>query len=140
MHMWNCPRSPDKQHVCSLFVFVSILLTLWFWFSYLLVLLQSSLQHPLIQLLGKGEHELGAHKNKAPGRKEALKNFFKELRLKIEKQPCHYKCSVCVSPSIVSNSVTPWTVARQAPLSMGFSRQEYWSGLPFPSPKNATSG
>ena len=29
---------------------------------------------------------------------------------------------------------TPWTVARQAPLSMGFPRQEYWSGLPFPSP------
>ena len=29
---------------------------------------------------------------------------------------------------------TPWTVARQAPLSMGFTRQEYWSGLPFPSP------
>ena len=29
---------------------------------------------------------------------------------------------------------TPWTIARQAPLSMGFSRQEYWSGLPFPSP------
>ena len=30
--------------------------------------------------------------------------------------------------------VTPWTVARQAPLSTGFPRQEYWSGLPFPSP------
>ena len=30
--------------------------------------------------------------------------------------------------------VTPWTVARQAPLSMGFSRQEYWSGLPFLPP------
>ena len=29
---------------------------------------------------------------------------------------------------------TPWTVACQAPLFMGFSRQEYWSGLPFPSP------
>ena len=29
---------------------------------------------------------------------------------------------------------TPWTVAYQAPLSMGFSRQEHWSGLPFPSP------
>ena len=28
----------------------------------------------------------------------------------------------------------PWTVAYQAPPSMGFSRQEYWSGLPFPSP------
>ena len=29
---------------------------------------------------------------------------------------------------------TPWTVAHQAPLSMGFLRQEYWSGLPFPPP------
>ena len=29
---------------------------------------------------------------------------------------------------------TPWTVAYKAPLSMEFSRQEYWSGLPFPSP------
>ena len=29
---------------------------------------------------------------------------------------------------------TPWTVAHQTPPSMGFSRQEYWSGLPFPSP------
>ena len=33
-----------------------------------------------------------------------------------------------------SDSVTLWTVAHQAPLSMGFSRQEYWTGLPFPSP------
>ena len=30
--------------------------------------------------------------------------------------------------------MTPWTVTCQAPLSMGFSRQEYWNGLPFPSP------
>ena len=29
---------------------------------------------------------------------------------------------------------TPWTLSHQAPLSMGFPRQEYWSGLPFPSP------
>ena len=29
----------------------------------------------------------------------------------------------------------PWTLAHKAPLSMGFSRQEYWSGLPFPSPR-----
>ena len=35
---------------------------------------------------------------------------------------------------IVSNSVTPWTAAHQAPLYMGFPRQEYRSGLPFPSP------
>ena len=31
---------------------------------------------------------------------------------------------------------TPWTVVCQAPLSMGFSRQEYWSGFPFPSPRD----
>ena len=39
---------------------------------------------------------------------------------------------VCVSWSVVSDSVTPWTVAHQAPLSVEFSRQEYWSGLPPP--------
>ena len=35
----------------------------------------------------------------------------------------------------MSNSATPWTMASQAPLPMGFSRQEHWSGLPFPSPR-----
>ena len=39
-----------------------------------------------------------------------------------------------LSRLIVSNSATPWTVAHLAPLFMGFSRQECWSGLPFPSP------
>ena len=40
-----------------------------------------------------------------------------------------------VNCSVVSESfVTPLTVAHQAPASMGFFRQEYWSGLPFPSP------
>ena len=38
--------------------------------------------------------------------------------------------------SVVSVSVTPWTVARQAPPTMGFSRQEHWSGLPCPPPGN----
>ena len=38
------------------------------------------------------------------------------------------------SRSVVSDSATPRTVAYQAPQSMEFSRQEYWSGLPFPSP------
>ena len=41
---------------------------------------------------------------------------------------------VCVSHSVVSDSVTPWTVTHQVPLSVEFSRQEYWSGLPFSSP------
>ena len=41
-------------------------------------------------------------------------------------------CSMCCAQSLsVSDSVAPWTVARQAPLSMGFSRQECWSWLPF---------
>ena len=34
----------------------------------------------------------------------------------------------------MSNSVTPWTVAHQDPLSVGFPSQEYWDRLPFPSP------
>ena len=46
-------------------------------------------------------------------------------------------CQICVHAQWISRVrlfATPWTVACQAPLSMGFSRQEYWSGLPFPSP------
>ena len=43
---------------------------------------------------------------------------------------CSFLVRAC---SVMSDSfVTPWTVAHQAPLSMGFSRQESWSGLPFP--------
>ena len=44
------------------------------------------------------------------------------------------KVSVCVLVTVKLDSDTPRTVAHQAPLSMEFSRQEYWSGLPFPSP------
>ena len=46
---------------------------------------------------------------------------------------------VCVHARVLSRVrlfVTPWTVAHQAPLSMEFSRHEYWSGLPFPSPED----
>ena len=55
-------------------------------------------------------------------------------------QPCgkvllpHQRIIVVQLLSHVQFFETPWTVAHQAPLSMGFSRQEYWSGLPFPSP------
>ena len=38
-----------------------------------------------------------------------------------------------LSHSVTSDSATLWTLVHQAPLSMGFSRQEYWSGLPFPT-------
>ena len=45
-----------------------------------------------------------------------------------------HKCWHSSSYSVVCDFATPWAVARQAPLSTGFSRQEYWSGLPFPPP------
>ena len=49
---------------------------------------------------------------------------------------CYYEMSIrkVKSLSCIQLFATPWTVACQAPLSVGFSRQEYWSGLPFPSP------
>ena len=43
----------------------------------------------------------------------------------------YFLCIACVSAQC---SQTPWTLARWAPLSMGFSREKYWSGLLFPSP------
>ena len=45
---------------------------------------------------------------------------------------------MCVHAQSVSDSATSWTVARQTPLCIEFSRQEYWSGLPFPSPGDLT--
>ena len=43
------------------------------------------------------------------------------------------------SLSVVSDSVAPWTVTHQAHLSMAFSRQEYWSALPVPSPRDLSN-
>ena len=40
----------------------------------------------------------------------------------------------CLVTKLCLTLVTPWTIARQAPLSIGFPRQKYWSGLPFPPP------
>ena len=49
--------------------------------------------------------------------------------------PIYFYQPVTLHPHAhVLSHVTPWTAACQAPLSMDFSRQEYWSGLPFPSP------
>ena len=50
--------------------------------------------------------------------------------------PVSFVTEVKKSLSRVQLFATSWTVAYQAPLSMGFSRQEYWSGLPFPSPRD----
>ena len=46
----------------------------------------------------------------------------------------HHILSLLFSRSVLSDSANPWTAARQAPLSVRFPRQEYLSGLPFPSP------
>ena len=47
---------------------------------------------------------------------------------------CTVLCAVLCHSVMSDSFVTPWTVARQAPLSMGFSRQEYWSASPCPPP------
>ena len=49
----------------------------------------------------------------------------------------HCMCCVCAqSLSHVQLFATPWTIAHPAPLSMEFSKQEYWSSLPFPTPRD----
>ena len=67
-----------------------------------------------------------------------------ELNFKLLAGPCKIimvlkesqvrKVCVCVSHSVMSNSLWPHRLALQAPLSMGFSRQEYWSGVSCPFP------
>ena len=65
-----------------------------------------------------------------------MKSFGHKPTLKISRGPLGHSKILLNSQvgfSHVQLFATPWTVACQAPLSMGFSRQEYWSGLPFPS-------
>ena len=63
-------------------------------------------------------------------RSQKLCRKTKKLKKKKERKKESVK-SKCQSPSPVQFFVTPWTLACQDPLSMGFSRQEYWSGLAF---------
>ena len=64
-------------------------------------------------------------------------SILKEIRDSRQAPPClshrHYYHYYYIA-SVVSDSVTPQTAAHQAPPPLGFSRQEPWSGLPFPSP------
>ena len=48
----------------------------------------------------------------------------------------YFALFVCLVAQLCPTLCDPWTVARQPPLSVGFSRQEYWSGLPCPPPGN----
>ena len=56
------------------------------------------------------------------------KKELKEMRTSLETPGAGLVTKLCLT------LVTPWTVACQDPLPIGFSRQEYWSGVPFPSP------
>ena len=60
-----------------------------------------------------------------------ISSFVPITLLSLTSGVCILSCFSCVQLS-----VTPSTVAHQAPLSMGFSRQKYWSGLPFPTPED----
>ena len=69
-------------------------------------------------------------------------HVLKELMVECLELAGHIACvcvcvCVCVCMCVLSSDrlfATPWAVAHQAPLSMGFPRQEHWSGVPFPSP------
>ena len=63
-----------------------------------------------------------------------MKVLFLTLCLQCLKKKGSSQKAAAVLLAQLCTSATPWTVARQAPLSMGFSRQEYWSGLPCPPP------
>jgi len=60
--------------------------------------------------------------------------YWFEVIFKILHNSFGWFCACLCACSLLSNSETPWTVSHQAPLSMEFSRQEYWSRLPFPTP------
>ena len=63
--------------------------------------------------------------------------FFRKLKIKMLYDPAIPLPGMKVRVKLLSRVrlfATPWTVAHQAPPSMGFSRQKYWSGLPLPSP------
>ena len=85
-------------------------------------------------LLGKSH----GHRSLMGYRPRGLKRVRHTLETKMIKTTtiplCHSQKHKVSSLSCVWLVATPWSVAHQAPLSVGFSRQEYWSGLPFPSP------
>ena len=59
---------------------------------------------------------------------------FKSIYVVANGKLSHFFMAESDSRAVMSDSATPWTVVCQAPLVMEFSRQEYWSRLPFPSP------
>ena len=93
----------------------------WKWYPFLLLMLHWLKQTTWSHLTSRG---WGRQHSYMPRKKGAA------AVLNSPKALCQHKYVT----SVVSDSATPRTVAHQAPLSMGFSGQKYWSGLPFPSP------
>ena len=95
--------------------------------------------HGCFPLAPGGRGRKGADKHEMtwmprPGQREQAKPQRNQPRLFTCSASNCFQGQLLFSCSVVSDSATPWTVACQASLSMGVSRQEYWSGLPFPSP------
>ena len=97
----------------------------------------------LIQVLSfiiRGTHDINLARQLCPNLKickRLFSSFFNaHITFKVTIQ-CYFACCVCAqSLSCVQLFGTPWTAGHQAPLPMEFSRQEYWSGLPFVPPGN----
>ena len=68
------------------------------------------------------------------GQGKPVSELFENIQLFPFQKKSNFLCVHAQSLSHVQLSATPWITAHQAPLSMGFSRQEYWNGLPFPPP------
>ena len=88
------------------------------WETYILIRRNSTCKGPEVDVY------LENSKNSKEGRMAGVRSKGQGKKVKVK------------SLSRVRLFATLWTVAHQAPPSMGFSRQEYWSGLPFPSPEN----
>ena len=86
----------------------------------------------------QGREDLGTRNGVTQklGRVSAWVVGFQNLLLGEDSEEGLYKTEKCLSVSHVLLFATPWTAAHEASLAMDFSRQEYWNGLPFPSPGN----
>jgi len=94
---------------------------------------------PKVTWLGSGRAEGGTWLQCQSHKRHAI-HPWKLLMSGLYSRAFHIPCAAMLCYAMLSHfsrvrlCATPWTAAHQAPLSLGFSRQEHWSGLPFPSP------
>ena len=98
-------------------------------------------QYPRVtyqQHIKRNWEKYNKYKKKNNNKKPTWKRKGLKIALNLKSRKLRVKLWVIVNCSVMPDSANPWTVARQAPLSIGFSRQKYWSGLPCPSPNYST--